>query len=101
MRVTYTSGCEAVQSEHMSHFFDACRATNVDLVAEEEDGCLCHLFVLQQTLKFASRFVETFARETVDEEDDAVNDRKVVLPHASRCKYNRKKCYVLCSVIKN
>ena len=82
MRVgTYAAGCESMQSEHMLHFFRGCCASDVDLVAEEEDGSLRHLFVLEKTLQLAPRLVEAVARVAVDEEDDAVDNREVVLPH--------------------
>ena len=53
----------------------------VDLVAEYENGTVHDLLVGEQRVELGLRLAETIAIPHVDEEDDGVHRREVLLPH--------------------
>ncbi len=79
-----------VQVEDMSDLVFAGGADLVDLVAQDDNGTLGELLVAEKWLQLVYGLGEALAIPHVNEEDDGVNRRKIVLPHATNFKKEMK-----------
>jgi len=73
----------SVQPEDGPDLVLAARAMLVDLVAEDENGAVDELLVGQDRLELVGRLVQPLPVPHVHEEDDGVDRREVVFPHAA------------------
>ena len=72
------------QSERVAELLLRCRLRHVDLVAQNQKGYVAERLVREQTVELALRLGEAVLVHRVDEEDDSVNLRVIILPHAPR-----------------
>ena len=80
----YLSSGQAVQVEELSNLLLACRVDLVDFVAQNEDWTVDDLFVREQRVELGLGLGEALAVPHVDQEDDGVHGREIVLPHLAR-----------------
>ncbi|GMS97351.1 hypothetical protein PENTCL1PPCAC_19526, partial [Pristionchus entomophagus] len=78
------AGAHVLHAEVPLELVLAHRARLVDLVAEYDDGSGGHHLIPEQTLQLGLRLHQSLVVGGVDQEDDAVHGREVVLPHATR-----------------
>merc|ERR1740115_493530 len=78
------AGGEVVQAEGDAQLVLRRSTAQVDLVPEHQEGHVVQLLAREQRVQLFLRLVEALAIVGIDEKDDGVYLREVILPHAAR-----------------
>lgn len=88
MRALYYLASGSIeQIERVAYLILASRAMLVDFIAEQQDGTVNELLVVEYRLELIGRLGESLPIPDVDEKHDGINRREVVLPYSAHFKF--------------